>query len=191
MRVWVAVVTLAAVTAFSGCLNPQNSSRQPSPTGATAVVSTSSASGMLAIPSLIVTFDGEYLIVDYTLAETSGQSSVVLESMTFESGGRSNFIDAWCWGDAPIRIAPLGAVDRKSPLLGDYCQPGLSTKTPGDSASLTVVYRQNDGTRETVRATVPIRGFRGNPLVQRMASPRGNVETYFELPISGDTRRAA
>jgi hypothetical protein len=113
---------------------------------------------VLAISSLVVTFYGEYMVADYTLTETSGESSVSVESMTLEeSGGRSDFLDEWCWGTGPISIPPRTSMDPKSPRLGDYCQLGIVTKTPGDSASLIVVYTRNDGTQETVRATVPIR----------------------------------
>jgi hypothetical protein len=113
---------------------------------------------VLAISSLVVTFNGTSLIADYTLTETSGLSNVDLVSMTFEeSGGRSDFLDPGCWGDYPIRVFPGGSIKRNNAAMGDWCQPVIATKTPGDSASLIVVYKHNDGTQETVRATVPIR----------------------------------
>ena len=163
MRVFATVVTLAALSASSGCLDPHPNSAlgsvgRPSPTPVTPVEPPRSRLGVLAISSLVVTFYGEYMVADYTLTETSGESSVILESLTLEeSGGRSDFLDEWCWGTGPISIPPRTSMDPKSPRLGDYCELGIATKTPGDFATLIVIYRQHDGTRETVRASVPIR----------------------------------
>ena len=163
MRVLAALLTLVALSASSGCLDPHPNSARSSigqrfPSAATPVEPPPNPHGVLAISSLVVTFYGEYMVADYTLTETSGQSSVILESMTLEeSGGRSDFLDEWCWGTGPIYIAPRSSVDPKWPLLGDYCELGIATKTPGDVATLIVIYRQHDGTRETVRASVPIR----------------------------------
>jgi len=113
---------------------------------------------VLAISKFVTTFDGTFVIAEYTLTETSG-GTVMLESMTFEeSGGPSWFVDAWCWGDDPIKVGPFRSVNQSIPPLGDYCQPRLRTTASGDSASLTVVYRQLDGTtRGTIRATASIR----------------------------------
>jgi hypothetical protein len=162
MRASTALVTLAAITASSGCVDPHNSSpgNNRFSTAPTPVSPAPTRHGVLVISSFVVTFNGQYLMADWTLTETSGESAVSVVSLTFEeSDGLSDHLDDWCWGDAPIRIGPLGSVNPKTPGLGlgDYCQPRIVTKAPGDFAALIVVYRQNDGTQETVRATVTVR----------------------------------
>ena len=162
MRVFTALVTLAAITASSGCRDSPNATvGQRLPTAPTFTITPApSPHGVLAISSFVVTFNGEHLRADWTLTETSGQSGVYVEFLTLEeSGGLSESLSDWCWGDGPIRVGPRGSLNPKTPRtgLGDYCQPMIATKTPGDSASLTVVYKQTDGTQETVRVTAPVR----------------------------------
>jgi hypothetical protein len=150
MRVFIRMATIAAITVMLGCdrgLSPVAATPVPTPTP----VPKSSGDAVLNISSLRVTFNQGFVRASFAITETAGQGGATLESLLFEeSGGRSDFIDAWCWGDAPIRIPPLAAFDGST--LG-YCQPAILTGSPGDSASLTAVYRNDDGRRATVRAS--------------------------------------
>jgi len=162
------LVLFAAVTALSACDKPLLSQTPISPISPTPIVSPAPpisstptivgpSGGALAITSFFVTFNPTgwgQLRADYTLKETVGEGGVTLESLVFESNGIKDLLDAWCWGDPGIRIGPLESLDGKS--LG-YCQPSILTQSPGQSASLTAVYRRIDGTRDSVTVSSVIR----------------------------------
>jgi hypothetical protein len=148
------LVTLVAMTAFSGCDNPVVSQSPVAPTPASTPTTTPVTPGILAFSSFVAIANQFGVHAEYALSETTGESGVILESLTFEeSGGLNDFLDAWCWGDAPLRIGPRGSLDGKT--LG-YCQPSIVTKSPGDFAALTAVYKQADGRSDTVRALVRV-----------------------------------
>jgi len=148
------LVTFVAITAISGCNNPVVSQSPSAPTPVTTPTTAPVTPGMLAFSSFVAIANQFGVRAEYTLSETTGESGVILESLTFEeSGGLNDFLDAWCWGDAPLRIGPRGSLDGRT--LG-YCQPSILTKSPGDFAALTAVYKQANGRSDTVRALVRV-----------------------------------
>jgi hypothetical protein len=148
------LLAVAAITLTVACSRPA-----VSPIGATPTMSPPKPAGdaVVAISALRVSFRSQgwgAVAASFELTETSGQNGATLVSVLFEeSGGHSDFLDAWCWGDAPIRIAPAGTLDGRT--LG-YCQPTIATESPGTSATLTVTYRSDDGCLATVRASTPV-----------------------------------
>jgi len=149
-------VTLLAITAVAGCDKRVVS---PSPVAATpvtfpaATIPTPSIPGVLTFSSFVITPIQWGIKADFTLTETAGQG-VTLESLTLEeSAGRKDFVDAWCFGDELITIQSHTTLDGKT--LG-YCQPRIQTQTPGEYASLTAVYKQADGRRDTARALIRV-----------------------------------
>ena len=85
----------------------------------------------------------------FTVRETAG-GEAVLESMLFEeSGGGRDFVDAWCWGDAGVKIIANSTVE--SDTLA-YCSPVIRTTSPGNSATLTLVYRTPSGNLITLQS---------------------------------------
>ena len=88
---------------------------------------------------------------DFTLREIAGGTAVV-ESLLFEdSDGHTDMVDAWCFGDAGISLAPYGTLDSRTL---DYCWPRLPASA-AESASLTIVYRNARGQRTTLHASAP------------------------------------
>ena len=146
------LVTLVAITAFSGCDNPIV---RQSPVAATPVTvpaatptPTPSIAGVLTFSSFAVTRSQSHIVADFTLTETAG-GRVWLESLIFEdSAGDKDF---GCI--EPFPISSHDSLDGKS--LG-YCQPIITTQSAGDFASLTAVYTRADGGRDTVKALIRV-----------------------------------
>jgi hypothetical protein len=149
-------VIVATVFAL-GCDGRSLSPLAATPVSLPTAVAKPSGDAVLSVGSLHATFNPQgwgSVKASFTLTETAGHSGAILESVLFEeSGGQRDFIDAWCWGDDPIRIPPLATFDAST--LG-YCQPVILTASPGDSASLTVAYRYDDGRRATIRASTTV-----------------------------------
>jgi hypothetical protein len=148
------LAAVAAIALTAACGRPAVSPVSPTPAMSTPK---SGGDAILTISVLRASFRSQgwgAVAASYELTETSGQSGATLVSVLFEeSGGHRDFLDAWCWGDAPIRIAPAGTLDGRT--LG-YCQPTIATESPGTSATLTVTYRSDDGRLATVRASTPV-----------------------------------
>jgi len=153
------LVTLVAIAAFCGCDHPvvSQSPVSPSSVSPTPVSPTPTpvSPGVLAFSSFAAIANQWGIRAEYTLTETSGNSGVTLESLRFEESGglQSGVLDAGCWGDYPIAIAPRGSLDGKT--LG-YCYPWIETKSPGEFAALIAEYKQRDGRRDSVRALVRV-----------------------------------
>jgi len=97
------------------------------------------------------TLTAMFFSADFTLREVAGGTAVV-ESLRFEdSDGHSDMVDAWCFGDAGIRLAPYGTLESRTL---DYCWPRLPASA-AESASLTIVYRNARGQHTTLHASAP------------------------------------
>ena len=95
-----------------------------------------------------------HILASVSLVETSGRGGATLDSIRFsDAAGETDVVDSWCWGDTPVRIAPNGSLDASA--LG-YCQPTILTMAPGASATLTVLYRGDNGRQATAVASAPI-----------------------------------
>jgi hypothetical protein len=146
MRLLYRVLTGTAIVLCSACGAGSSVGAMRSPTGPTATA----VDAVLVVSAFDVSFNAGHLQANFTLSEAGGLSGATLESIVFaESGGGIDTVAAWCWGDAPPRIAPSSSFDAHA--LG-YCQPTVLTRSPGDSATLAVAYRHDDGRRATVYA---------------------------------------
>jgi hypothetical protein len=145
------LVVIAALAMCSGC-GP--SAIAPTSGLAPAPPSPAAPDAVLAITSFSAAVTPGFVGGIFALRETAG-GVAVLESMLFEdSGGHSDFIDAWCWGDAGVEIEANSTFD--SSALG-YCVPSIRAASPGNSAFLTLIYRTASGRRVTLQSTAAIR----------------------------------
>ena len=144
------LVVVAGLAMCSGC-GPTGIAPSSAPAPVSPVPVAPEA--VLAITSFSTSVSQGSVGGTFTLRETAG-GVAVLESMLFEdSGGHSDFIDAWCWGDAGVRVEANSTFDSRA--LG-YCVPSFKAASPGNSATLTLSYRTASGRRVTLQSTAAI-----------------------------------
>jgi len=154
MRTRHSVCQLGVAVAFAMCLACNETHVTPSPLPEVAPPRPIPVDAVLAISSFETTFTPNALRGTFTLRETAG-GDAVLESMRFdESGGLSDYVDAWCWGDAGVKVGANSTFE--SSALG-YCAPVIQTPSPGATATMTLVYRTSADHRVTLEVSAAIR----------------------------------
>lgn len=149
LRTFTAVATIYAC---AGCDRqvalPSNPTLAAAPAPIDGVLNLASfAIGRLAFTTPTAMF----VSADFTLREIAGGTTVV-ESLRFEdSDGHADVVDAWCFGDAGISLAPYGTLESRTL---DYCWPRLPASA-SESASLTILYRNARGQHTTLHASAP------------------------------------
>jgi len=153
MRSWHSLCRLVVVASLAMCSACNQTPVAPNPAMGPASPSPLPPEAVLVISSFETTFTPNVVRGTFTLRETAG-GDAVLESMRLdESGGRSDYVDAWCWGDAGIKVAANSTFE--SSALG-YCAPVIQTASPGASATMTLVYRTTSDHRVTLEVAAPI-----------------------------------
>jgi hypothetical protein len=153
MRSWRSFCWLVVVATLAMCSACNQTPVAPNPALEPASPRPIPPDAVLVLSSFETTFTPNALRATFTLRETAG-GDAVLESMRLdESGGRSDYVDAWCWGDAGVKVAANSTFE--SSVLG-YCAPVIQTPSPGASVTMTLVYRTTSDHRVTLQVSAPV-----------------------------------